>query len=176
MVHQINPLNLEQKFGLKKMMNQEEHTILIAKSNLKLECQKSRLCDYSDPYILVKGQITNTGAGDHAAARKADKKDKGVAFKNCARFTNCMSEVNNTQIDNAKDIDIVIPMHNIIEYSDNYSKASGSLWKYYIDKLNNKTKITGKAPGASNKKDVEIMVPLKYLSNFWRTLEMPLIN
>ena len=54
-----------------------------------------------------------------------------VVFKNCAPFTNCMSEINNTQIDNAKDIDVVMPMYNLIEYSDSYSKTSGSLWQYY---------------------------------------------
>ena len=68
---------------------------------------KSSLCDYSDAYILVNGKITITGAGDDAAARQADERDKGVAFKICAPFTNCLSEVNTTQIDNAKDIDIV---------------------------------------------------------------------
>ena len=88
---------------------------------------KSSLCDYSDAYILVTGKITITGAGDNAAARQADERDKGVAFKNCARFTNCICEINNTQIYNAKDIDIVMPMYNLIEYSDNYAKTSGSI-------------------------------------------------
>ena len=87
---------------------------------------KSSLCDYSDAYILVKGKITITGAGDDAAARQADEIDKGVSFKDCAPFTNCISEINNTQIDNAKDVDIVMPMYNLIEYSDNYAKTSGS--------------------------------------------------
>ena len=63
---------------------------------------KSSLCDYSDIYILVKGKITITVSGDNAAARRAGERDKGVAFKNCAPFTNCISEVNNTQIGNAK--------------------------------------------------------------------------
>ena len=79
-----------------------------------------------------------------------------------------------------------MPMYNLIEYSDNYSKTSGSLWQYYKDDPNNniihsesfksKIKITGKTPAYGNTKDVEIIVPLKYLSNFRRTLEMPLIN
>ena len=68
------------------------------------------LCDYSNAYILVKGKIRITGAGDDAAARQTDEKDKRAAFKNCAPFTNCMSEISNTQVDNAKDIDIVMPM------------------------------------------------------------------
>ena len=88
---------------------------------------KSSLCDYSDAYIITKGTITIAGAGDNAAARQADERDKRVAFKNCAPFINCISEINNTQIDNAKDIDIVMPMYNLIEYSDNYAKTTGSL-------------------------------------------------
>ena len=71
---------------------------------------KSSLCDYSDAYILVKGKITITGAGDDAVAGQADERDKGEAFKSCAPFTNCISEINNTQIDNCKDIDTVIPL------------------------------------------------------------------
>ena len=85
---------------------------------------KSSLCDYSDAYILVKGKIRITGAGDDAAARQADKRDKGAAFKNCAPFTNCISEINNTQIDNCKNIDIVMILYNLPEYSDNYAKTS----------------------------------------------------
>ena len=148
---------------------------------------KSSLSDYSDAYILVKETITITGRGADAAARQADERDKGVSFKNCAPFINCISEINNTQIDNAKDIDIVMPMYNLIEYSDNYAKTSGSLWQYFSDEpddnniedsesFKSKIKITGKTPNNNNVKDVEIIVPLKYLSNFWRTLEMPLIN
>ena len=147
---------------------------------------RSNLCDYADAYILVNGTITITGARDDTAARQADERDKGVTFKNCAPFTKCISRINNTDIDNAHDIDIVMPMYNLIEYSDNYSKTSGSLWKYYKDDPNDniadsesfkyKVKITGKTPDDGNTKDVEIIVPLKYFSNFWRTLEMRLIN
>ena len=147
---------------------------------------KTSLCDYSDAYIIVKRKITITGAGADAAARQADERDKCVAFKNSAPFTNCISEINNTQVDNAKDIDIVMPTYNLIEYSDNYAKTSGSLWQYFRDEpdddiedsesYKSKIKITGKTPNDDNEKDVEIMVPLKCLSNFWRTLEMPLIN
>ena len=75
---------------------------------------KSSLCDYIDAYILVKGKITITGAGDDAAARQADEREKGVAFKNYAPFTNCISEINNTQIDNCKDIDILMPLYNLL--------------------------------------------------------------
>ena len=147
---------------------------------------KSSLCDYSDAYILVKGTITINGRRADAAARQADEREKGVAFKNCATFISCISEINNTQVDNAKDIDIVMPMHNLIEYSDNYAKTTESLWQYFRDEpdddiedsksFKSEIKITGKTPNHDNEKDVEIMVPLKYLSNSWRTLEMPLIN
>ena len=88
---------------------------------------RSNLCDYADAYILVKGTITITGAGDDDAARQADERDKGVIFKNCAPFVKCISRINNTEIDNAKDIDIVMPMYNLIECNDNFSKKSGSL-------------------------------------------------
>ena len=88
---------------------------------------KSSLCDYSDAYILVKGKITVTGAGADAAARQADERDKGVAFKNCAPFTTCKSDSNNVEIDYCQDINIVMPMYNLIEYSDNYAKTSGSV-------------------------------------------------
>ena len=154
--------------------------------NFKTTMLKSSLCDYSDAYIFVKGTITINGIGADAVARRADERDKGVAFKNCEPFTNCIIEINNTQVGNAKDIDILMPMYNLIEYSDNYVKTTGSLWQYFRDESNDeirnsksfksKIKITGKTPVNDNEKDVKIMVPLKYLRNFWRTLEMPLIN
>ena len=140
----------------------------------------------------------NNTAGAGAAANNTNKK---VIFKNCAPFTNCISNLKNTQIENAKysdeyNDDIVMNMYNVIEYSDNYSKTSGSLWKYCkeIPAVNNnvgivgfnranatdsfhfKTKITGQTDDNGRIDNVEIMVPLKYSSNFWRTLEMPLIN
>ena len=145
----------------------------------------SNLFDYADAYILVHGTITITGAGADDATRQVDERDKGVIFKNFAPFIKCISRINSTEIDNAKDIDIVMPMYDVTEYSDNFSKTSGSLWQYYKDDPNNnltdselfnsKVKVTGETPAGRNTKDVEIIVPLKYLSNFWRTLEMPLI-
>ena len=83
---------------------------------------KSSLCDYSDAYILAKGTIT---VNNTSAAGAADKK---IIFENCAPFTNCISETNNTQVDNAKDIGISMSIYNLIEYRNNYSKRSGSLW------------------------------------------------
>ena len=142
---------------------------------------RSDLCDYADSYILATGTITNTEAGDNVDARQADERDERVTFKNCAPFTKCISRTNNTDIDNAHDIDIIMPMCSLIEYGDNYSKTSGSLWQYYKDDPNDnltdsesfkpKAKIRGKTPNNGNTKDVEIIVPLKYLSNFWRALE-----
>ena len=90
---------------------------------------RSNLCDYADSYILVKGTITITGEDADAASERADERDKEATFKNCAPFTKCISRINNTDIDNAHDIDIAMPMYNLIEYSDHYSKTSGSLWQ-----------------------------------------------
>ena len=151
---------------------------------------RSSLCGYSDAYILVKGNtsVNNTAGADINTNKK-------VIFKNCAPFNNCISKINNTQIDNAEYIDIVMPVYNLLEYIDDYSKTSGSLWQYCkeipavdndgditdfnranaTDSFNFKTKITGQT-NDNGRKDVEIMIPLKYLSNFWRTLETPLIN
>ena len=155
---------------------------------------RSSLCDYSDTYILVNGNITVNNTA--AAGADANNTNKKVICKSCAPFTNCISKINNEQIDNAEYIDIVMPMYNLIEYSDNYSKTSGSLWQYCkdipavnnngaivnfnedndTDSFNFKAKITDQTNDDGEVNDVEIMIPLKYLSNFWRTLEMPLIN
>ena len=81
--------------------------------------------------------ITITGAGDDDAAKQLDERNKGVVFKQFNSFTKCIDRINNTNIDNAQDIGIVMPMCNLIEYSDNYSKTSGSLWPYYKDDPNN---------------------------------------
>ena len=83
---------------------------------------RSNLCDCADAYILVKGTIAITGAGDDDAAKRANERDKGVIFKNCVPFTKCISRIHSKDIDNAQDIDIAISMYNLIEYSDNYSK------------------------------------------------------
>ena len=137
---------------------------------------RSSLCDYIDAYILVKGNISvnNTPAAG-AAANNTNKK---VIFKNCAPFTNCKSKTNNSQIDNAEYIDIVMPMYNLIEYSDNYLETSGSLWQYCkeiqavnnvgnivgfnganaTDSFNFKTKVTGQSDDDGRIDDVEIMV------------------
>ena len=155
----------------------------------KITMLRSNLCDYADAYILVKETITITGnagpepnpdtprtAAQLIAARRADERDKGVTFKNSAPFTKCISRINNKDIDNAQDIDIVMLMYNLIECSDNYSKTSVSLSQYYKDYPNDnitdsksfkfKVKITGKTPEDGNTKNFEIIVPLKYLSNF----------
>ena len=96
-----------------------------SKLNLKHQCGGLVcLCDSSDPCILIKGNISvNCTASAGAAANNTGKK---VIFKNCAPFTDCISKINNTQVANAKDIDVVMRMYNLIECSDNYSKTSGS--------------------------------------------------
>ena len=175
-----NASNQRSKFKTKNWVeiNDESRGTCNVNSQIKFKTAilKSSLCDCSDAYIFVEGKITITEAGDDAAARQADERDTSIAFKNCAPSTNCISEINNTQIDNAEDIDIVMPMYNLIEYSDNYAKTSGSLWQYYRDEPNDnladsesfkfKIKITGNTPAAGNEKDVQIAVPLKYLSSF----------
>ena len=155
---------------------------------------RSSLCDYRDAYILVKGNISVNN--NVAAGANENDIGKKVIFKSCAPFTNCISKINNTQIDNAEYIDIVMLMYNLIDYSDNYSKTSGSLWQYCkeipavdnngnivdfdganaTDSFNFKTKITRHTNDDGIIDNVEIMVPLKYLSNFWRTHETALIN
>ena len=139
---------------------------------------RPNLCDYSDSYIHVKGTITVPNTGNAAAPNNIDKK---VICKICVSFINCISEINNAQVDDAHDIDVVMPMYNLIEYSNAYSETSGSYWKYYrdepalsnngniIDSTNDnnnsisfkfKRQIAGQT-GNNGTKDVEIMVPLK---------------
>ena len=88
---------------------------------------RSNLFDYADAYILVKGTITITSAGYDDTAKQLDERNKGIIFKNCAPFTKCISRINNTDIDNAQGIDIAMSMYDLTEYSNNYSKTSGSL-------------------------------------------------
>ena len=145
------------------------------------------LCDYSETYILVQGTITvpNTAAAGSAV----NNTDKKVIIKNCAPYTDCIAEINNTPSDDAQKIDVVMPMYKLIDYSDAYSKTSGSLWQYYRDEpvinindeiinfpANNSNSASFKFKQQDKQEEIEIMVLLKYLSNFWRALVMPLIN
>ena len=164
------------------MMKHEQRMTKMIKLDLKLSMLRSSLCDYSDAYILVKctTAVAKTSAQD-AASNAANKK---VIFKNCAPFINCISKINNTQVDDT--LDVVMPMYNVLEYKDNYSKRSEILWQYCRDKpalddnnatvnfnaaidttkpFNLKAK-TAAQVGNNDTKDVEIMVPLKYLSTF----------
>ena len=148
----------------------------------------SDLCGFSDAYIVVKGTVTVTDLDN-------PKRKKIVAFKNNAPFIKLISKINGVQTDNAEYLDVVMPMYNLLEYSKNYKKATGSLWNYYRDEPSNplssnsesfkyKTSITGNTynvgDGEDNydankvgKNETEIVIPLKHLSNFWR---IPLIN
>ena len=131
---------------------------------------KSRLCDYSNAYLLVSGTVTIGGAGADDNAKRTDERDKGVIFKNCAPYTDFKSEINNTQIDNTKYLDVVMPMYNLIEYSNNYSKAS-ILQRYYMDDPNDNivnsksvrftVNVPKKTLDAGNTKDAKIAVLLK---------------
>ena len=120
-----------------------------------------------------------------------------MVFKNNAPFINCISKINGVKIDKAEDLDVVMPLYNLLEYSKNYRKTTGSLWNYYRDKPNstiddnniahsilNSESFDYKANFMKNgvthdnltKNDVKTVVPLKHLSIFWRHLDIPLIN
>ena len=175
----MNLQNLWQKNGMLLMI---ETTQIMRK-----EVTKSNFCDYWDTYILVTGDITPTD-GDA---------DTRVAFKNCAPFTKCISQINDEHVDGANNLDIIMSIYNLTEYSDNYSDTSGSLLQLKRDEspvataghpdnvsVDNSTSFKYKSTffkpltAADNGafKNVKIAVPLKYLSNFWRSLEIPLIN
>ena len=153
----------------------------------------------------MKGDIVLPKA---TGIRFIDTRNNFLTFKNNAPFTNCISKINNILIDNAEDLDTVIPMYNLLEYSKYYSKTTDSFWNYYRDEPNNlplknyntdpltnsesfkyKSSMTGKTSNenqennenteernTTTKGNLIIVVPLKYLSNFWKTLDMPLIN
>ena len=128
-MHQLNHLNLEPKIELN---NDSEGTCNANKQiKFKTTMLKSSLCDYSDACILVK--VTITVDDTSAAGAASNNTNKKVIFKNSEPFANCIREMNNTQIDNAKLIAIVMPMYNLTEYSNNYSKTYGSLWTFYKD-------------------------------------------
>ena len=129
-------LNQPSKFRTKNWVeiNNDTRGTYNKKSQIKFKSSimKSSSCDYSDAYTIDE-------AGADKNAKWLDKRNKGVIFKNCASFTDCISKINNTQIDNEKDLDIVMPMYNLIEYSNNCLKTSRSLWQYYRDDPNDNT-------------------------------------
>ena len=149
---------------------------------------ESNLCDYSDAYVLVTGNIAVTKTiatgGNNLLRRKQPLAEATqVAFKNCAPFIKCSTEIDSTLVDEANFINITMSMYILIEYSDNYSDTSGNLWGFKGDEKDNNADVTNdnNAPSFKNKsnliantkpdrtkKAVEIAVPLKYLSNFWR--------
>ena len=154
---------------------------------------ESSLCDYSDAYILVTGNITvtRTIAGDPVQRKQVLTEATQVVFKNCAPFKKCFTEIDGTLVDDPHFINITMPMNNLIEYSDNYSDTSGRLWSFKRDEMDNNAKVTNndnvhsfkyKASNIGNtknngiRKGVKIAVPIKYLRHFWRSLEMPVIN
>ena len=119
-----------------------------------------------------------------------------MIFKNNAPFINCISKVNGIKIDNAEELDVVMPKYNLLEYIKNYKKTTGSLWNYYRDEPNsgtdnnithsilNSESFDYKASFMENgvthnnltKNDIKVVIPLKHISNFWRSLNIPLIN
>ena len=186
-----------------KVQNLQQRKWNVIDSDAKGNCSKdypikfltnsleSSFCDYSDAYILVTGNITvkrrNAADTDDIALGAITQ----VIFKNCSPFTNCRTGINDAFADNADFINITMPMYNLIEYSDNYSDTSGSLWDFKRNEIDNnedvandnnalsfkyKGSIIGNTENNGTKNGVKVAVPLKYLSNFWRSLEMPLIN
>ena len=168
-----------------EVYDQSEKNYSINKEiRIKTPMLRSDLCDFSDAYIVVKGKVTVTNPDN-------TKRNKAVAFKNDAPFINSISKINGVQIHNAGDLD-VMPMYNLLEYSKNYRRTTGSLWRYDRDEQTNslsthsksfkyKTSITGNTynigDGEENydvskvgKNKTEIVILLKYLSNLWRTL------
>ena len=181
---------------------------------IKTSMLRSDLCDSSDAYIVVKVNIIvtkktfptddidapNNTAANVTATNIANNNafdDKKMVFKNNAPSINYISKINGVKIDNAEDLDIVMPMYNLLEYSKNYRKTTGSLWNYYADEpsstigannithsILNSESFDYKASFMENgvtydnftKNDVKVIVPLKHLSNFWRQLDIPLIN
>ena len=148
-------------------------------STIKFETKvvKPNLCDYSDAYILVNGNIEN----------KAN--NASVCFKNCAPFTKCITHINDENLETAENLDIIMPMYNLPEYSDNYEESSRSLYQFKRDEppennddvsvdTSSSFKYKFKIPNllGNEVNNVKIAVPLKYLSNFFRSLQMPLIN
>ena len=143
---------------------------------------RSDICHYSSAYIVVKGTITAEGDNN------ANKRNKNLAFKNDAPFIDCISKFNGIKTDNAEDLDVAISMYNLLEYSNNYRKTTGTLWNYYRDEPSNplssnsgsfkyKRSIKGKTPENNDSlTNVNVVIPLKYLSNFWKSLDIPLIN
>ena len=150
---------------------------------------RSNLCDYSDAYILVKGTITVAGNN------LRDRQDRSLILKNNAPFVSCITRINGELIEDADDLDIVMPVYNLLEYSKNYRKTIGSLYNYYRDELSNDAddnqfnnikvvnsntfKYKNKVIDNTNNqgtKDIELAIPLKYLGNFWRALNIPLIS
>ena len=154
---------------------------------------KSSLCNYSDAYILVKGTVTVNSTA--AAGADANNTNKKVIFKNCAPFISAISEINNTQIDKCKDIDVIMSLYNLLEYSPAYEKTSDLLWQYCKDisavdnnnaivnftennltnSFNFKVRMTSQT-GDDGTKKIEIILLLSYLRVFWRSLELSLIN
>ena len=145
---------------------------------------KPNLCGYAEAYILIDGTI-------RAAAANANTR---LALRNCAPFTKCNLEVNDEHVDTAENLDITMPMYNLIEYSDNYQDSSATLYQYKRDEppeanaiadltadnsssFKYKVSLLGNPvfDGNITKRSLKVVVPLKYLSNFFRSLEMPLI-
>ena len=124
--------NDNSKFATKKWYIIDSDTKGYYFTDNKIKFLESNLCDYSDAYILVTGNINITGGNDNIK----------VAFKNCVPFKKCRTEINETFVDEAEHINIAVPLYNLIEYSDNYSDTSGSLWQFKRDEIEGDVNLT----------------------------------
>ena len=129
--------NENSKFATKKwdIIDSESKSNYLPDNEIKFltSSLESNLCNYSDAYILVTGNINIAGSNDN---------NTKVAFKNCAPFKKCRTEINETFVDDAEHTNIAIPMYNLIEYSNNYSDTSGSLWQFKIDEIEGDVDLT----------------------------------
>ena len=114
------------------MISMEKHTN--KQIRFKTSMLRSDLCDFSDAYIVVKGIVTVS-----ADERDRDEMNRQVILKNNTPFISCISKIKGVLVENAEDLDAVMPMYNLLEYSKNYSKTSASLWNYYRDELTDET-------------------------------------
>ena len=149
---------------------------------------KTDLCDYSDAYVWVRGIVTIVNPNNNASFNRQ------LTLKNNAPFISCISKINGKLVANAEDLDVVMPMYNVLEYGKNYRKTSWSMFSYYRDEPSSaavgdinvsirdsesfdyKTKITGSFAVNKNEKEVTLAIPLTHLGSFWRNLDIPLIN
>ena len=163
------------------MINQKKVTMLTKK--LETPMLRSDLCDFSDAYIVVKGTITvtkktftnddteapnNTVANATNTANDNAFGEKKLVFRNNAPFINCVLKINGVKIDNVEDLDVVMPMYNLLEYSKNYKKTTGNLWNYYRDEPNSSTDNDNRTRSFLNSESFDYKA--NFMENVWHII------